>query len=149
MSGWRRGNNPHRVKSTGQGRGKKDCVSLPISCQNFNLFSLPPSFPLSLPPSRCLRANNGCTSSENNHLSSVTPPPPAAVAALYPPPSLSPSPLTPRALFCHRVFFALALPAKGVCQMLQIRDTDGDILEFIENDDARVASSCLFWTASV
>ena len=35
------------------------------------------------------------------------------------------------------VFFALALPAKGVCQMLQIRDTDGDILEFIEYDDAR------------
>ena len=60
---------------------------------------------------------------------------------LCPPPSLSPSPLTPRALFCHRVFFALAAGgrAKGegrrrgsVCQMLEIRDTDGDIFEFIE-----------------
>ena len=89
-----------------------------------------------LPPSRCLRANNGCTSSENNHLSSVTPPPPAAVPSSLP--ILSPSPLTPRALFCHRrrrLF--CARPAKGVCQMLQIRDTDGDILEFIGYDDAR------------
>ena len=132
MSGWRRGNNPHRVKSTGQRRGK-DCT---VFRYQFHARTSTCS------PSRCLRANNGCTSSENNHLSSVTPPP-AAV-----PSSLSPSPLTPRALFCHRRLFC-ARPAKGVCQMLQIRDTDGDILEFIENDDARVASSCLFWTASV
>ena len=136
MSGWRRGNNPHRVKSTGQRRGK-DCT---VFRYQFHARTSTCS------PSRCLRANNGCTSSENNHLSSVTLPTAAAAGGRALPPSLGA--LTPRALFCHRRLFC-ARPAKGVCQMLQIRDTDGDILEFIENDDARVASSCLFWTASV
>ena len=100
-----RGNTPYRVKAR-PSRKEKERGGRERKYFSTNFMPELQLVPLpSRVPSRCLRANNGCTSSENNHLSSVTLPPPPPLA---PAPALLSSPLTPRALFCHREFFALA-----------------------------------------